>query len=283
VHEVRTSSIPGALWLVAWVVAVSPSSANGSTAPDSATQQEQIKIACNGFGAADWRERQKSFNALVDLGMGGRISLTGPRDGTRLLMDRYPEMREVISTSLIALLQSEDRLVASGAALTPLERNFYSDVVMAVASLHDPRSAKALLGAVDTGNMAVAAAAGLGDATLTPALAMLAAATNRDDKLDMLVVLMQMAYPRNFAKLTGADSKNALKQALIQATADKDSIVRRSGIEGLRALGDPTTIPVLEHLAETDPETTGKPGALQYPIREFAKQAILAIQKKSPA
>jgi hypothetical protein len=281
VHDVRSVSGFRGLLFATLLILVSPVLSSGA-APDNAKPDEQIKAACAGFHASDWRERQKSFNALVELGMGGKVSLTAPRDGIRVLMDRYPEMREVISKSLIDLLQTEDNEVATGVALTPLERNFYSDVVMAVAGIHDPRSAQALLGAVDTGNMAVAAAAGLGEATLKPALTMLAAATNRDDKLDMLVVLMQMAYPKNVAKLSPS-SRNELRAALIQATADKDSIVRRSGIEGLRALGDPTTIPVLEHIAQTDPETTGKPGALQYPIREFAKQAIITIQKKAPA
>jgi hypothetical protein len=281
-HKIRSVTHSAAERVAVLLMAMSSVAALGLTAPNQVTPQEQIKAACSGLSAPDWRERQKSFNALVELGMGGKISLTAPRDGIHVLMDRFPEMREVISTSLINLLQTEDNEVATGMALTPLERNFYSDVVMAVAGLHDPRSAKVLLGAVDTGNMAVAAAAGLGDATLKPALAMLSAATNRDDKLDMLVVLMQMAYPRNLAKLSPS-SKTDLRAALIQATADKDAIVRRSGIEGLRALGDPTTIPVLEHVAQTDPETTGKPGALQYPIREFAKQAIIAIQKKAPA
>jgi hypothetical protein len=277
VHEVRSISGWGTLLLVAVSSAIL-----FAEAPTAATQQ-QIKTSCAGLRSPDWQQRQGSFNALVDLGTGGKTSITAPRDGTRKLIDRYPEMRDLISTSLIELLQTENNIAASGTTVTPEHRNFHSDVVMAVSVLHDPRAAKALLGAVDTGNMAVAAAAGLGDATLKPALAMLAAATNRDDKLDMLVVLMQMAVPQNFSKLKGVDSKNELKQALIQATASKEPIIRRSGIEGLRALGDPSTIPILEHLAQTDPETTGKPGQLAYPIREYARQAIEAIQRKSPA
>ncbi|MGA7410835.1 MAG: HEAT repeat domain-containing protein [Bryobacteraceae bacterium] len=250
-----------------------------SATPDKVDPREQIKLDCAGLHSADWQQRQKSFNALVDLGMGGKATITAPRDGTRMLVDRYPELRDLISTSLIALLQTEDNLVAANTQLTPDHRNFYSDVVMAVSVLHDPRSAQALLGAVDTGNMAVAAAAGLGNATLTPALAMLKAATNRDDKLDMMVVLMQMAQPRNFDKLQGVDAKKQLKQALIQAATDKEPLIRRSGIEGLMALGDRDTIPLLQQIADTDPETTGKPGALQYPIREYAKQAVETIEK----
>jgi len=275
-HEVRSSSQP--LLLLAFMLPISTGTLF-SAAPDQVSPREQIKLYCAGFHSPDWQERQKNFNAMVDLGMGGKTSLTAPRDGTRILVDRYPELRDLISTSLIGLLQTEDNLVAANTPLTPDHRNFYSDVVMAVSILHDPRSAKALLGAVDTGNMAVAAAAGLGDATLKPALVMLASATNRDDKLDMMVVLMQMAQPHNFAKLSSLDLKKQLKQALIQAASDKEPLVRRSGIEGLMALGDRDTIPFLQHIADTDPETTGKPGALQYPIREYAKQAIETIER----
>src|SRR5271165_42330 len=214
VCEVRSVSGSQALFMAALLVSISPGALLSAT-PDKADPREQIKAYCAGLQSPDWQQRQKSFNQLVDLGMGGKTSLTAPRDGTKKLVDRYPELRDLITTSLIGLLQTEDNLVAANTQLTPDHRNFYSDVVMAVSILHDPRSAQALLGAVDTGNMAVAAAAGLGDATLKPALVLLAAATNRDDKLDMMVVLMQMAQPHNFAKLKGVDSKKQLKQALI--------------------------------------------------------------------
>jgi hypothetical protein len=277
-------SMPGSrtLFIPVLILSISSGALYGA-APATADPREQIKVDCAGLHSPDWQQRQKSFNGLVDLGMGGKTSITAARDGTRTLVDRYPEFRDLISTSLIALLQTEDNLVAANTPLTPDHRNFYSDVVMAVSVLHDRRSAKALLGAVDTGNMAVAAAAGLGDATLTPALAMLRAATNRDDKLDMMVVLMQMAQPQNFAKLSGPDAKKQLKQALIQAATDKESLVRRAGIEGLMALGDRDTIPLLQHIADTDPETSGKPGALQYPIREYARQAIETIGRNAPS
>ncbi len=282
VDEIRC--VPGsrALFMAAMLLCISQGPLY-SAAPDKVDPREQIKVDCAGMHSPDWQRRQKSFNALIDLGMGGKTSLTAPRDGTRTLVDRYPELRDLMSMSLIELLQTEDNLAAANTPLTPDHRNFYSDVVMAVSILHDPRSAQALLGAVDTGNMAVAAAAGLGNATLTPALAMLKAAKNRDDKLDMMVVLMQMAQPNNCAKLQGADAKRQLKQALIQAANDKEPLVRRSGIEGLMALGDRDTIPFLQHIADTDPETTGKPGALEYPIREYAKQAIETIQRNGPA
>jgi HEAT repeat protein len=97
------------------------------------------------------------------------------------------------------------------------------------------------------------------------------------------VVLMQMAQPHNVAKLASSDLKKQLKQALIQAASDKEPLVRRAGIEGLMSLGDHDTIPFLQHIADTDPETTGKPGALQFPIREYAKQAIETIQRNGPA
>jgi hypothetical protein len=271
-----------ALLMSALLFSVS-SGALARATPDKVDPREQIKVNCAGLHLPDWQERQRNFNALVDLGMGGKTSITAPRDGTRTLVDRYPELRDLISMSLIGLLQTEDNLVAANSALTPDHRNFYSDVVMAVSILHDPRSAQALLGAVDTGNMAVAAAAGLGEATLKPALVMLKAATNRDDKLDMMVVLMQMAQPHNVAKLASSDLKKQLKQALIQAASDKEPLVRRAGIEGLMSLGDHDTIPFLQHIADTDPETTGKPGALQFPIREYAKQAIETIQRNGPA
>jgi HEAT repeat protein len=282
VNDVRSSSGVKALRTLALLLSVSPG-ALFSAAPGTVDPREQIKADCAGLQSQDWRQRQKSFNALVDLGMDGKTSITAPRDSTQKLVNRYPELRDLISVSLIRLLQTEDDLVAANTPLTPDHRNFYSDVVMAVSVLRDPRSAQALLGAVDTGNMAVAAAACLGDATLTPALKMLKAAKTRDDKLDMMVVLMQMAQPQNVAKLTGPNAKNQLKQALIQAASDKEPLVRRAGIEGLMALGDRDTIPFLQHIADTDPETSGKPGALAYPIRESAKEAIDAIQRNGPA
>ena len=191
VHEVR--SVVASQRLLSAALLLSVPGALFSATPDHGHDREQIKISCAGLKSADWRERQRNFNAMVDLGMGGKTSLTAPRDGIHVLLDRYPELNDLISMSLIDTLQTEDNLVAANTVLTPDHRNFYSDLVMAVSILHDPRAANALLGAVDTGNMAVAAAARLGDATLKPALSMLAAAKNRDDKLDMMVVLMQMA------------------------------------------------------------------------------------------
>src|SRR5271170_1879724 len=112
VHEVRSAPGSRVLLLMVGVLAVSPMAAFGE-AVQKITAQEEVKASCAGLHSPDWKQRQEHFNALVGLGMDGKTSLTAPRDGTRTLVDRYPELRDLISTSLIGLLQMEDKLVAA--------------------------------------------------------------------------------------------------------------------------------------------------------------------------
>jgi hypothetical protein len=170
----------------------------------------------------------------------------------------------------------------SQATLPESFTNYHGDLLAAVASLSDVRSCPVLLQLVDSGNMALDALAGFGEAALDPALRMLAQGPAEITRLSLVRLLAKMAEPTNLIRMTRPDSRNAISAALILSLKDPHPFVRLAAVDGLANLKDPATLPPLENVAAEDPfrspATPTDPGS--YIVRQRAARAVLEIGRR---
>ncbi len=258
--------------------------ASGAKAEDGAELRSHKIIALSRQleEATDWQSRRSSFDALVQLGMDHKVSATAPRDGIRnLVLDGEPPARASLVDALIAAVAAENRAFRNHASFSREEDALRVDLLWALAELRVPRSADVLLDAVNSGNAAVAALASFGNKSLPKVIGRLDAKPDRETKLSLMLVLLQMCDGKNLTRLSD-ESKATIRQRLLSALNDRDPLIRQTGCKGLAFLADPTTIPDLERVAAKDPETSIKSKKVTYPIRDEAKDAIATIRDNQP-
>ncbi len=238
----------------------------------------------------EWKARRDSFYRMIRLGSPGAENTTYLfASALQKLIERNPGESDAIKMSLIELLQKENAVVK---ACTPRDpncgeeySNYYGDVIGAVGGLKDPRAIPALIGAMNTGGMAVQGLAEFGRAALGPVLSVFQD-HKQDEQLRMGAVsaLGTMILPPYSKKLTDPESRLKIKQALLQAATDESFGVRLSAVSILGALADPDAIPILERLAREDPVILpGKPddggdGGKFYPLRQNARRALARLK-----
>src|SRR5438132_4616370 len=128
----------------------------------------------------DWKNRSAAFEKL----MGAGTIVMNTRDVLPYLFQKWPEKSEDITLAVVKLLGRENRVAKeqnelflqrcaknSSYCSRPLPEaegrsEYYAYLIMAVTGLKDPRAVDALLGAINTGNMATSALAAFGDAAL---------------------------------------------------------------------------------------------------------------------
>ena len=142
-------------------------------------------------------------------------------------------------------------------------------MIASVAALRDERALNALLGAINTGNMATRALAGLGASALDQILLRLSDPAPIA-RMSAARVLVQMLEPGNVKKVGDAVSKERIKTALTKTTSDIDPYVRMTGVERLAALGDRSVIPLLQKVAEYD-SFEGFGEERRFPVRAARK------------
>jgi hypothetical protein len=243
---------------------------------------ETLRLTKELKDAPTWEQRRSVFNALVQLGMDHRQSHTAPRDGIRNLAINYdPRARESLVQSLIAAVAAENSASQNRASFSRDENEFRVDLLWALTDMGDYRTTDVLLDAVNTGNSVVAAVAAFGNRSLPKVMARLAAKPDRETKLSLMLVILQMCDDRNLPHLS-PESKATVRQTLLTALTDRDPMIRKTGCAGLALLADPLTIPDLQRVAATDPETSIRTKVVTHPIRDEAKDAIETIRTNQP-
>lgn len=225
--------------------------------------------------------RNEAFYHLLEIGLGGDLHGRTYQIPSALtnLFQQNPSRADNIKIALIRLLENENAFVQgqrkeydeTGKTFGEAYVDYYGDVIASVAALKDERSLNALPGAINTGNMATKALAGLGSSALDQILLRLSDPAPIA-RMSAARVLVQMLEPGNVKKVGDAVSKERIKSALTKTTSDIDPYVRITGVEGLAALGDRTVIPRLQEVAEGD--SFEGFGERRFPVREAAKKAL---------
>ena len=173
--------------------------------------------------------------------------------------------------ALIALLDAENKTVAGEKVLSEEYVNYYGDVVAAVATLNDPRSLSALLGAITTGNMVWSTLIGFGPSAVAPVTGLLVSPEDRVRSTATLTLSEMLVRSREIA--TDAHSRQTIKAALADASMDRSYLVRMRAVVGLARLGDVDALAMVKELAANDPfRDEMREG--RYIVREAAAEAL---------
>lgn len=148
--------------------------------------------------------------------------------------------------------------------------------------MKDSRSVDALVGAINTGNMATNGLADLAPFSIKKVI-------EKADSNDVLtrnaaiVTLSQMLKPINLNRLEMSvpGSRERIKQLLIKKAKDQDYNVRLASLGGLAVLPDADVVTVLIDAADNDPYESNliKGEVESYPVREAAQKYLNRVRQ----
>jgi HEAT repeat protein len=125
-----------------------------------------------------------------------------------------------------------------------------------------------------------------GDDVVEPFVKALKSADNPSEKMNAIFVLAEMLKPKKEGYVASGETRNKIKQALMQAISDKDRLVKSVAVKALGDSDDNDVIPILENIAKNDSDHFEKKdlatGELKtrYPVREEAEKALKKIREK---
>jgi hypothetical protein len=263
---------------------------NSQSATKANVQNYQIESLLKQMQAADWNSRSTAFYKLLDLAFGGKFN--GQTWQIRSALSKFsrkrPTYADEINLTLIRLLETENNFLRehgekfeqTGETLTEEYTNYHGDLIGTVAGLKDSRAVTALVGAINTGNMATKGLAEIASFSLN----IIAEKVDGSDSLtrhSATRVLSHMLEPANInrleTKIPGSQEK--IKNLLIKKAKDADYNVRLSAIDGLAKLQDADAVKVLEEVSENDMYQSTKGGTTSYPVREAAKKHLSRLRK----
>jgi hypothetical protein len=253
-------------------------------------QNYQIESLLKQMQAAEWNTRSTAFYKLLDLAFGGKFN--GQTWQIRSALSKFsrkrPTYADEINLTLIRLLETENNFLRehgekfeqTGETLTEEYTNYHGDLIGTVADLKDSRAVNALVGAINTGNMATDGLAEIASFSLN----IIAEKVDGSDSLtrhSATRVLSHMLEPANINRLETEipGSREKIKNLLIKKAKDADYNVRLSAIDGLAKLQDADAVKVLEEVSENDLYQSTKGGTTSYPVREAAKKHLSRLRK----
>jgi hypothetical protein len=243
-------------------------SASGQS-QESANDQAPGLPLSSAIHAQDWEERRQAFDALMGL---QETPATADRR-RQLLFELLIVENEMVAAANTRLLQRVAAGLPPEEGLTEEYTEHYASVIAAVATLDDPRSARALAGAISTGWMAIGSLIAFGTVAVEPVAQRITEA-NPSVRSTVAYVLSEM-LARSDEIANDAASRSIIKKVLIMASRDREDQVRTRSVTGLVRLGDPESIAIVENLARNDPYVDTLPGREgTYPVREAAEQAL---------
>jgi HEAT repeat protein len=192
---------------------------------------QSISSLLSQFESANDNDRITAFYALLN--PTPTVRFDAGENTSKLLRDHSRE-RAIIVQSLIALLGRENVRVRR--SFGEEFSNYYGDLIWCVATLHDASSADALLGAVQTGNLATDGLAALGQEAL-PTLLRALDTTDSGVRNGVLRVLGKLAIPSAKSSL-GAPSTAQVRAALLRGIEDEDAFNRQVAIRALEPFAD---------------------------------------------
>lgn len=192
---------------------------------------QSISSSLSQFQSADDNVRIAAFYKL--LSPTPTVRFNAGENTSKLLRD-HPSERAIIVRSLIDLLGREN--VRARRSYGDEFSNYYGDLIWCVATLRDARSVDALLGAVQTGNLATDGLAALGQDAL-PTILRALDTTDSGVRNGLLRVLEKMAIPSAQSSL-GVANTAQVRAALLRGIEDEDAFNRRVAIRALEPFAD---------------------------------------------
>lgn len=258
--------------------------AYAQTAAPTPPIQAQIAIDLASLQDPAWQNRRAAFYDLII------NSYSGPNNGTYIvpiataaLLAANPALVDSIRLAFIALLSTENMLANSTSVQVPEEyTNYYADVIGAVASLQDPRAVDALLGAIDTGDLATQGLAKLGTAAFGKTVALFSSSSDESLRDSAIIVLSEMVDSLPPSPNDGG-MRTAILAVLKRALRDPSPGPRTAALEGLTKIPvDDASVRMVSDLAATDPYEASQAGgnAGVFPVREAAQRALRQLKTR---
>ncbi|HEX8197646.1 MAG TPA: HEAT repeat domain-containing protein [Pyrinomonadaceae bacterium] len=283
-NKLLTASVIAVLSVGGFIYAFKSQSATRTN-----VQNDQIESLLTQMKNSDWNARRTAFYELLKLGFGGDFHGQTAQIPSALfkLSKKHPENSDKINITLIRLLETENNFIRkqekkfeqTGETLTEEYTNYHGDLIGTVAGLKDSRSVNALVGAINTGNMATK-----GLAALAPfSIDIVAEKVDSDDwstRSSATRALSQMLEPTNINRLESEapGSREKIKNLLIRKAKDADYNVRLAAINGLGKLQDRDAAQVLEDISRNDMYQSTKGSTTSYPVREAAKKHLSRLR-----
>lgn len=223
------------------------------------------------LSSADWKLRRTGFYRLLQPSNQVRVVERG-----QLKLPPDLAAQALVRKELINLLALENQNVAHPTQKGPeLEEyfNYYGDVIGVVSYLRDAEAIPALAGTIGTGNMATNALARYGELSLPAVISKL----RSPDAIVRGAALFTLQKMLELKTLKGAHQKSRLKSIFLNALEDSAPFVRSSAIYALGALDDPSILPVIAKVAQSDPfvlKGEGEGGKDLFPVRYAATRVL---------
>jgi hypothetical protein len=181
---------------------------DGNQAPRLPTSRE--------IHATNWKERRDAFEALIGL---QETRATADRR-RQLLFELLIVENEMVAAADARLLERVSAGLPPDEGLTEEYTEYYASVIAAVARLDDPRSARALAGAISTGWMAIGSLIAFGTVAVEPVAQRMTEA-NPSVRSTVTYVLSEM-LARSDEIGSDAASRSIIKNVLTRAARDPE-------------------------------------------------------------
>lgn len=227
----------------------------------SATATEVVAALSN----TDWHERDKAVAQV----RGALAAEPSVRAATLALLERENEQRDQWHRDQ----QAGKNPPSSGEGYG----EYYINLVAQVIAFKESKSAKALVGALDTGAAPEKALTEMGDAAAQEAIAAFDKAANSQRRAAIVRVLGRMADKG----LSSASLREKAKNVVFRGADDASSDVRKAAIHNLDRFSKQEAIEKLKKIAASDSDSFvhKKQNKRKYPLREEAQAELDRLSK----
>jgi hypothetical protein len=126
-----------------------------------------------------------------------------------------------------------------------------------------------------------------GEDAVEPVVNALKTSKSSEGRTSRIDMLGEMLKPKVSGYVASGNTRNKIKELLVQLVKDNDRYVRSASVRALGDSRDKDVIPMLENIAKNDPysvvvkDPSGKE-VKRYPVRERAEEALQKLKAKEP-
>ena len=238
--------------------------------PSRSVLAQPLPAALSQLTSSDYTVRRGGFYRIFSLANSGAPSTSGLRPHAERLA-KYAHDHPEVASALISLLEREN--LPDPAKNSSSEDSYYGDLIGCVAQMKDPRAINALMGAIETGDMATQGLAALGDAAAPNLLR--AVRSGPRVRLSALVALSEMVSLPN--SHLSSENRSGIRSTLLSVLKDENRYVRMTGLDGLAYFSDSAARRAVQEVTVSDSFVLKRNGRKAYPVRALA---IVTLRKQ---